>query len=67
MRSFIVLLIDLAWLVAALGLLVWGSILLFKQQGRWKRGLGFATVGALLMAARFMGGLWRILHEWVGG
>ena len=67
MRFFLLLLIDLVWLVAALGLLVWGSALLFKQRGRCKRGLGFVTVGALLMAARFMGSLWQVIHECMGG
>jgi hypothetical protein len=67
MRSLIMLLIDLIWLVAALGLLVWGSLPLFKQRGGWKRGVGFVAAGALLMAARYVGALWRVLHECVGG
>ncbi len=67
MRSLALLLIDLGWLVAALGFLVWGGILLFKRRGRWKRGLCFVAVGALLMAARFMDSLWRVIHECVGG
>ncbi len=60
------LLVDFVWLVAALGLLVWGGTLLFKQGGRWKRGLGFVAMGALLMAARFVDSLWRVINEWVG-
>ena len=67
MRSLIIPLIDFAWLVVALAFLVWGVTLLFKQRGRWKRGVGFVAAGALLMAARYVGALWRVLHECVGG
>ena len=66
MRSFILLVIDLGWLAAALAFLVWGGILLFKQRGRWKGGLGFVTAGVLLMAAHFMDPVWRVIHECVG-
>ncbi len=66
MRSFILDLIDLVWLIAALGCLVWGVILLFSRGGHWKRGLGFVTVGGLLVAARYMGWLWQFIHKCVG-
>ncbi len=66
MRFSILLLIDLLWLAAALGFLVWGSIVLLKSRGRWKLGLGFVTVGGVLMAARFIGSLWDFIHECVG-
>ncbi len=66
MRSYILFLIDLVWLIAALGLLVWGAILMFKRRNGWKRGLGFAAMGALAMAARFVGPLWRVIHQCVG-
>ncbi len=66
MRSIILLLIDLVWLAAALGLLVWGGILLFRQPGRWKRALGLVAVGALLMTARFLDSVWRVIYQCVG-
>ncbi len=66
MRELLLLLIDLVWLVTALGLLGWGGFMLLKPRDRWKRALGFVTVGALFMAARFMGPVWQVIHEYVG-
>lgn len=63
---FMLFLIDLTWLVAAFGLLAWGGIVLFKRPGRWKLGLGFVAVGALLMAARFVDCFWRVIHQCLG-
>jgi hypothetical protein len=66
MRSLILSLIDLAWLLAALGLLVWGIIIILRQRSRWRRGLGFMVGGGLLLGARFMDFVWRVLHQWLG-
>jgi len=66
MRSFILLLIDIIWLVSAIGLLIWGSVLLFKQRKRWKRGLSFVILGAILMATRYVGCIWMFLHKCLG-
>jgi len=66
MRSILLLLIDLLWLVSAIGFLIWGSILLFKQRRRWRRGLGFAILGAFLMAARYMDCVWLFIHKCLG-
>ena len=67
MRALILSVIDLVWLMVALGLLVWGSIILLKQRSRWGRGLGFVIGGGLLMAARFLDCGWRVIHKCVGG
>ncbi len=66
MRSFIVVLIDLAWLAAALGLVASGGIVLFKKRSRWKHALGFVGAGAALLAARYIGWLWDAIHQCVG-
>jgi len=66
MRSFILLLIDLTWLVSAIGLLIWGIVLLFKQRSRWMRGLGFVILGAILMGTRYIGCVWMFIHSCLG-